>query len=129
MKYIPIVSKEEINRRAEIIKPVIMHNDVLMYIKPVNLYSVAYTWSAEFTTEAKGIIPCGDFKTYHSWSYYGFFKPTIFEVLAQIPEKILDVAVAFEIIRHPEDSHDLNKDLEALNEGYHVATTRFYKKG
>ena len=50
------------------------------------------------------------------------------EVLKQIPEDILNQVIAFEIIGQPETADDLNKEQEALNAGYHVATTRLYGK-
>jgi hypothetical protein len=78
--------------------------------------------------EVKGLKPIRDIRTHHTYGYYGFFKPAIAEVLAQIPEDILEQVVAFEIIKWPQDADDLNKELEALNAGYHVAITRLYSK-
>lgn len=57
--------------------------------------------------------------------YYGIFKPSIAEVLAQIPEELIEQTVAFETIG-PADADALNKERDALNAGFHVATTRLY---
>lgn len=96
------------------------------YIEPVDLFSVAYTWDPKPAAPATGIRPIRDITTYHGYGYYGMFKPGIAEVLAQIPEELTDSVVAFEIIKAPETSDDLNREQEALNAGYHVATTRLY---
>ncbi len=100
----------------------------LHYIRPVDPRSVAYTWEPKHTKEARGLQPIRDITTLHTYGFYGFFKPSIAEVLAQIPEDILDSVVAFEIVKHPETADDLNKDIDALNAGFHVATTRLYTK-
>jgi hypothetical protein len=56
------------------------------------------------------------------------FKPSIAEVLAQIPEEHLEQVLAFEIVDSPNNVDDLNAEREALNAGYHIATTRLYKR-
>lgn len=98
----------------------------LYYIKPVDLFDIAYTWEpmpAEMATSLKFLC---DIKTYHTYGYYGFFKPSIAEVLAQIPMEYLDKVVAFEIVESPQTADDLNREREALDAGYHVAVTRLY---
>lgn len=101
----------------------------LYYIEEVaNLRRVSYTWSPKPSkpVEEGSLNPLTDIRTYHTWAYYGFFKPTIAEVLAQIPESQIEDVVAFEIIDSPKTAADLNKESVALNDGYHVATTRLY---
>jgi hypothetical protein len=96
------------------------------FIKDVDLRGVAYTWSPEPTKLASNLKTHADITTYHAYGYYGMFKPSIAEVLAQIPEEYVDKIVAFEIIKSPETAKDFNYDLAAFNAGYHVATTRLY---
>ena len=126
--WIPKVSKEEIEKRSERIKPVVKFDSNLSFIKPVDLFGIAYTWDPEPAGRAKGLKPLCDITTYHTYGYYGFFKPSIAEVLAQIPKEYLDKVVAFEIINSPGTADDLNRESAALNAGYHVATTRLYVK-
>ena len=59
---------------------------------------------------------------------YGMFKPSIAEVISCIPEYMWKKVYAFEIVDKPRDASDLNKEREALNAGFHVATTRLYLK-
>ena len=126
--YIPVLSVERVAELFKHIKPVYEFDGVKRYIKPVALHTVAYTWDAKPAAEAVGLIPLTDITTYHKWGYYGFFKPSIGEVLRQIPEDLLEQVVAFEIVDSPKNSEDLNKNLTELNDGYHVATTRLYRK-
>jgi len=65
-------------------------------------------------------------RTYHTHSFYGFFKPTIAEVLAQVPRHLLTIVQAFEVVDGPQTADDLNRERAAAEAGYHVATTVFY---
>lgn len=123
---IPEISDEELNNRVQRIKPVITFKREKRYIEPCDPRFVAYTWDAKPAGKAKHITPLETITTYHRFGYYGFFKPSVAEVLAQIPERLLDRVVAFEIIKKPEDAADLNREKMALNKGFHVATTQLY---
>lgn len=135
--WIPEVPKERIRDLAERIKPVMRFalgekglfrspEGYLYHIKPVDLFGITFTWLPESDEKAVGLKPLCVITTYHTYAYYGFFKPTIAEVLAQIPAEHLDKVVAFEIIGSPETVDDLNREAEALNVGYHVAITQLY---
>jgi len=125
--WIPEVSKQYIIELAERIKPVVQFAfGGKCYIKPVDLFKIAYTWDPVAADKATGLKLLCDITTYHTYGYHGFFKPSIAEVLAQIPAEHLDKVVAFEIVKSPNDVDDLNREQEALNARYHVATTRLY---
>ena len=98
------------------------------YIKKVDPEKIAFTWDPKKTKRARKLKPLKDITTYHTYGYYRMFKPSIAEVLAQIPEGLLAATIAFEIVERPETAADLDKHSEALNDGYHVATTRLYAK-
>ena len=126
--YIPKVDRGVLLERSKRARPIYAFGGTKRYIKPVDIFGIAFTWDPApapgflglgWGSKAKNLTPLRDVTTYHTWAYYGFFKPTIAECLAQIPEDILDKVVAFEIVNQPRDS-------EALNAGYHVATTRLY---
>lgn len=126
--WIPKVPEERIRALAERIKPVVRRprSRDLHYIVPVDLFHVAYTWDPKLAEKATDLKAVCDITTYHTYGYHGFFKPSIAEVLAQIPEEYLDRVVAFEIVESPNTADDLNREREALNAGYHVAKTRLY---
>lgn len=125
--WIPELPRERIMELSLRIRPVVTYGkNGPFYIKSVDLYQVAYTWEPVPVRRAYGLKVLCDMKTYHRFDYCGFFKPTLAEVLAQIPEAYVEKAIAFEIVSQPKTSDDLNTDREALNAGYHVATTRLY---
>lgn len=137
--WIPEVSKALIQERAYRIKPVVrfrrrggewVHSveGKLHYIEPVDLFHTSFIWDPKPTTRASGLAPLGVTRTYHTYGYHGIFKPSIAEVLAQIPPEFLDRVVAFEIIDQPQTTDDLNRERVALDAGYHVATTRLYHR-
>jgi hypothetical protein len=132
-KWIPDVSKERIEELAKKIKPIVTIAGKQRYIKPVDLFNIAFTWDPKPAFfEPKNLKPLRDITTYHRWAYYGFFKPSIAEVLAQIPAELLEEVVAFEIIEQPETADDFSKDEEtnnAFNDGFHTAKTRLFSTG
>ena len=122
--YIPLRTRAELETHADRII-------ALVKGKPVvngDIVGTSYTWDPKYDEERKvpQLKPLADITTYHSYGYYGLFKPSIAEVLAQIPEVLLQRVVAFEIVDRPETAEDLNKHSEALNAGYHFATTRLF---
>jgi hypothetical protein len=123
---IPPITDERIKELLARIKPVITKDGIKRYIKLCHPRNEAYTWDAKPTDEAEGITPIIQIKTYHTFGYHGFFKPSLAEVLAQIPEEHIERCAAFEIVERPKRAEDLNEESEALNQGFHVATTQLY---
>lgn len=135
--WIPEISDQRLKELTARIKPIVRfaqdeigftrnEDGAQFYIEDVDPRNVAFTWDPKPTTEASGLTTLTDIRTYHSWGYYGFFKPSVAEVLAQIPEELVDRVAAFEIVDHPRTSQDLHRESEALNAGYHVASTRLF---
>lgn len=137
--WIPKVPKRRIQKLAERIKPVVRFakgeeglfrspKGFPYHIKQVDLFDVSYTWNVEPTNRVVDLKPLCEIRTYHGYGHYSLFKPSIAEVLAQIPAEHLDRVVAFEIVVAPETADDLNREGEACDAGYHVATTRLYTR-
>ena len=125
---VPQITDERLAELAERIKPVIRKNDVLYSIKPVDLRKIAFIWDPTEDGEAPALESIGEIRTYHKFGHPGFFKPSIAEVLAMIPDEFINNVEFFEIIESPKNADDLNKEKEALAMGYHVARTRLYKR-
>ncbi|KXK07542.1 MAG: hypothetical protein UZ21_OP11001001044 [Microgenomates bacterium OLB22] len=122
--WIPKVPRMMVRQLALRIKPVVdFGSRGKCYIKPVDLFNVAYTWAPIPAEKAPVFEVLCDITTYHSYGAPVFFKPSIAEVLAQIPAEYRDVVVAFEI--DPPGSIR-NMDDAAFLDGYHSATTRLY---
>ena len=125
--FIPLVPEGEIRALARRIKPVVeFQGKILHYIKPVDIFADAYTWEPKAAKKATGLVPLCEIKTYHAFGNRKFFKPSVAEVLAQIPARLHREVVAFEIIASPEMPEDFGWDEKAFEAGYHVATTRLY---
>ena len=114
------ISDEQLEKLVQHIKPVVQHNGKLFYIKDVHPKKVAFTWSPKITEEAKGLEKLARIKTYHTYGYYGFFKPSIAEVLAQIPKRYIDLVKAFEI---PVKLNDPEPEVVG---DYHLSRTILY---
>jgi hypothetical protein len=125
---IPEISDERLAELAKRIRPVVRsRSNALAYIEPCDLRRVSFIWDAKITRKASKLVKHATIRTLHTYGYYGLFKPSIAEVLAQIPEDLIEQTVAFEVIG-PKDASDLNREQEALNAGFHVAVTHLYGK-
>ncbi len=122
------VSGKRIRFLGRKIRPIVKFGRARRFIQPVDLFEIAFTWDPEPAEYVKGLKPLCDITTYHTFSYQGFFKPSIHEVLVQIPKEFLPDVVAFEIVKSPDTVDDLMREIEATNAGYHVATTRLYTR-
>ena len=92
---VPEISDERLAELSKRITPVLLQDGKLVSIKNVHPRKESFTWSENETEECEDLIDLIDISTDHTCSYYGFFKPSIAEVLAQIPEEYLDYVVAF----------------------------------
>ena len=94
----------------------------------------SYIWEPSDVGEklaATGIVltPIGAFKCLHGYGYYGLFKPSIAEVLSQIPYGFIDEANAFEIVEAPERAEDFHCDAfnsSAFDHHCHVSVVQLY---
>lgn len=128
VEIIPMLTREELSYRAEQIKAIVDGKFVDQFSG--DIINTSYIWEPKFAepVDYTKYEVLGDVITYHGYGYYGFFKPSIAEVLAQIPANFVEVAAAFEIVKRPESADDLNADIRMLNLGYHTAVVRFYKR-
>ena len=62
----------------------------LYYIKVGDPFTHALGWNPEPIAVAEGLAEIGRSHTYHPYGYAGFFKPTQYDVISQIPKKLLD---------------------------------------
>lgn len=134
---IPEISHEELVARYQKIKPIVEIDNEKYFLRefPVEkLSKLIYTWSI-FEDGIKPVnlntyipIENSDFECLHTYEYPKYFSPTIAEVLAQIPEKYLSIASAFEMIDSPKTAEDFAKHQKELDNGFHVSTIRLYSK-
>ena len=129
------LSDEELLRLYSLLKPVVTIDEMKYLLREFTLYElrkIAYTWVAE---ERKGdaIDPSSlktvdEFPCLHTCGYYGFFKPSINEVLSQIPDGLEEEASYFEIVERPHTSADIFRYPELVNNGFQLSKVRAYKK-
>ena len=96
---------------------------VLFEIEQVDLRKTVYTWNPKPIGEPRNNIACFDIiRTYHSCGHPSLFKPSVAEVIAQIPKDIVDRVVAFEII----NAEDMDVRYCVGGGYYHAVLTRLY---
>ena len=126
---IPQMSNGDIAKWYATIKPIVKNGGKPTYLRELSnseLENVAYTWLnkpedygdvVDFTK----LSVLADVKMLHGWGYYGFFKPSVGEVIRQIPEEYIEKVVAFEIIRGAIGMNTI------FNAGFHVSIVRLYQ--
>ena len=127
---IPTISDKKLNDLYQRIKPVgryaLMHlrggprlekhqDGEFYFLKDVHPRKVAFSWDPTPDTKAVGLIELDSISTYHTYGYHGFFKPSVAEVISQIPEEYLETAVAFET------------DYLGMSGKYHEGRTTLYR--
>ena len=124
--FIPEIDETRLRELAQRIKPVYHTKgwSGLTYMQPCDLRGVSFVWSPQPNGRAMNLEEVCTIRTLHTYGYYGFFKPSIAEVLAQIPMALLREVVAFKI----KGPNDLRKEADALNAGFHVAQTTLYRR-
>lgn len=127
---IPALPQEQIELLAQRIKPLVLFpklGNKKYFIRPVDLWTTSFIWDPQPAQKAHGLEPLIAIQTLHTYGYHGLFKPTIAEVLAQIPKEYINQATAFEIINQPENILDLQATNEALEAGFHIAIVQLYR--
>lgn len=134
---IPKISKEELNKRYDTIKPIVDLDGKKYLLRDFTEEELKkYVYTSNVTQDKREIVNMDkyvslvdyDFECLHTYGYYGIFKPTIAEVLAQIPEDLASLVCAFEIIEKPETLEDLMKNKIVFNNGFHISKVRLYCK-
>lgn len=130
---IPEMSTEEIAKWYTTIKPIVHQNGIPYYLRELSIRELtrtAYTYHTEYTdydecVDYNKLSVIADIKMLHTYNYYGFFKPTVGEVIRQIPKRMLKEVVAFEILA---GALGINSIYHAeLNAGFHVSVVRLYR--
>lgn len=126
---IPEITDERIAELANRIVHVGRHSVRvgLFRMKRCHLRNEACLWNGTTTTQEKGLKELARIRTLHTYGHPMMFKPSVAEVLAQIPAELIADTAAF-MIAGPSDAAALNDDSEALNAGFHVATTILYSR-
>ena len=131
-----LLDEQVIEKLYERIRPIVLlHGNpfFMRQLTPHELSEVSYLWLndiSDYDTEVNltDYSVLADVKMLHSYGFYGFFKPSVAEVISQIPEEYLSETVAFQIIYSPDTCDDLNLFKKELDAHYHVSIVRLYKK-
>lgn len=103
---------------------------VLFELTKEHMESTSYPWADKMRMgspmEQTKMSAVACVRTLHTYGFHGFFKPSIEEVLAQAPEGIGEGRFAF-VCDGPNTADDLNREREAMDEGFHVAATTWFR--
>lgn len=92
----------------------------------VNILNTPFTWEPEVEEGLENKALVGQFVTFHANGSPLFFKPTVHQVLTQLPQEIIELEGDFyfttEVI-----AEDVNKCSVGHFNKYHVAVTSVYR--
>lgn len=148
---IPKISKEELQRRMKIISPCSQKENKIILMKDYgDPIKQSFSWNFKDgktlgTVSYNGIHKkdrpaenggwylktiadrVGEFITLHGFGYYGFYKPSIEEVLSQLPSELFDeekLAGRKLYFTNKMISEEINTAM--LDQNYHIAKTVVY---
>lgn len=132
---IPKMSEGTIEKWYSTIKPIVHEGNKFTFLRELSSQEIsgsAYTWFNDPEDYAEDVdfsklSFLADVKMLHGYGYYGLFKPSVGEVIRQIPEDMLEKAVAFEIIYSPVTAADFEQFRTEFDAGFHVSIVRLYK--
>jgi len=132
---IPTMSEATIRKWYSTIRPIVHQGSNFTFLRKLSnkeLSGVAYTWLDNPKDYAENVdfsklSFLADVKMLHTYGYYGLFKPSVGEVIRQIPADMLEKAVAFEIIYSPVTWADFEQFKAEFDAGFHVSIVRLYK--
>lgn len=108
------------------LRPMILMDGVPHTIEIPDLHTVPFTWDPKVLERVEGLEAAPTIQTLHGYWYYGCFKPSIGEVLAQVPDDLPEGVIGF-TVSGPDTADDLDREKGALSAGFHVADTTFWK--
>ena len=132
--FLPTIDDNKLRELYKTLKPIVTIEEIKYLLKEFTLEQLrnqSYIWNAN--EDKREIVEPGkleivdDFLCLHTWGYYGLFKPSIAEVLAQVPDYVAKEANTFEIIESPETREDLFRYPEIIDNGFHLSKVRAYK--
>ena len=131
---IPKIDDKTLAGFYRLLKPIVTIDEVKYLLKEFSLEQlrdISYIWDRNEdkrdVVDSNKLEPVEDFLCLHTWGYYGLFKPSIAEILAQVPEKTICEANVFEIIEKPETRADVFRYPEVVDNGFHLSKVRSYK--
>ena len=110
------ISKEKLDLLVTQIKPVVHKDGFLYYIKDVDPVGCSVIYDPQITTKVENLEKIASIRTHHRQEVPWMIRPSIAEVLAQIPKKYIEQTRAFEIL------------VDTFNEYNNTFRTVLYKK-
>lgn len=132
---IPEMDRKDIVKWYATIKPIVRENGKFMYLRKLKdkeVLNAHYTELRQVEDYAGRVdfsllSVLADVKMLHGFSRDSFFRPSVGEVISQIPKDMLEKVVAFEIIYAPTTSDDFNIFKREFEAGFHVSVVRLYQ--
>lgn len=118
------ITQERAEELAKRIHPLVRNDGLLHYIEMPDLFKTAFKWKPTFKgqVDANKVKLIGVIPTFHGCGYIGMFKPSVAEVLAQIPSFYVDSCNAFEVLFDQEATQNITDDFYG-----HRTTTLLYQ--
>ena len=128
---LPHLTDDELLVRYKRIKPIVSYQELYYYLKRYNaqmMRNQSYIWNIKKDireqVDMTDVKTLAEFPCYHTYGYYGFFKPSIAEVLQQFPDDVLEEANAFYMTSTPDKEYDLGLQSEIVNAGCHRSAVK-----
>ena len=128
---LPHLTDDELLARYKRIKPIVYYQELYYFLKRYSaemMRNESYIWNIKKDIRAQvdmtDVKTIAEFPCYHTYGWYGLFKPSIAEVLQQFPDDALEEANAFYMTSTPANEYDLGLQSEIVKAGCHRSTIK-----
>ena len=130
---IPKMKVEQIAKWYDEIKPIVKRNGVPVYLAKLSADELIKSPYTRFNKDEdyadvvdySKLSVLADVKMLHTYGYYKFFKPSIGEIIRQIPKELLEKVVAFEMLGGELATNSVFR--AEFYAGFHVSIVRLYQ--
>lgn len=132
---IPEMKEEDITKWYQTMRPIVYHEGVAVFLRPLNTSEImcsVYTMfektsDFENNVDYSKLSFLADVKMLHVGRTCPILKPTVSEIIRQIPNEFLGKVVAFEIVYEPQGAADFDLFKEELESLLQVSVVRLYQ--
>ena len=122
-----LLERAEVEELHKKVKPVVRVNGELWTIVAnYDLINAAYLWDMLPSQRVANYQLVKTQHTVHKWGYYGYFRPSVVEVLSCIKPTLDVCAIKYYELTGPQSADDLNAQLFFLDNGLHLAEVKLY---
>ncbi len=132
----PEIDTDEVLKYVKGVRPLFHHKGELYHTSvKSDPFKESFVWTYVRKKKAAPFKEGVKLWTLHKWADVGLFKPTLAEIVAQMPKERLEASIKgrdtnllYFSIQGPQNSEDLGRMKEYVDKGFHVARVTVFDR-